>query len=605
MDRKAWITVTLCCILMGLNAWYMSKNSAERQKAAAIAAEAKKAEEAAKPAATADKDKASTPEAAPAAAPEETRELVRDSVRYVLSTHGGGVKEAVLSGQDQVVLNKLGTDAIGAFRRQAPVADDTPYKIVEANDKQVTFEGLTSDQLLIRKTYALTEGEVSDAHLLRLSLTLTNKGTAAHSSNLHHLYAGAAVSLRPDDTIIRPAFFWNNGGDANYKDLGYFSDSKTEFTSDPYNDFRNGGVMSRFYANIISLVEQPGVEVKGALWAERFKVAHKDDEFKNNSAADKDYGVQGAIGLPPIDLAPGASKTLEYEIYLGPKEYQRLSKLGAHRDQIMFYGWFSPISKLLVSVMRWLHDKVGNWGIAIVLLTVLIRTLLWPLQAKAQRSMKRMGKLSPLMKDLQTKYKDDPQRMNQEVMKLYREYGVNPVGGCLPMFLQIPIFFGFFSMLKSAAELRGQGFIGWVHDLSIPDTVAVWQLPFTLPFFGDHVTVNPLPLVMGLTMVAQMKLTPQPATVDKTQRTMMTFMPLMFLCFSYNYAAALALYWATSNIFMIMQTFIMKAINKDDDAPLQKVAPASKRPASPSMFSKPGADQKPKDKKPRQPRLGG
>ena len=608
MDRKAWIVVSLCCLLMGINAWYMSQ-----LKPAAPAATSKAATAAAKPA----EASAATPAAlAPGIAvppgaprgPEETRELKQDSVTYLLSTRGGGVKKAVLSGQDKVVINELGKDAIGAFRREAGVTDDTPYKIVEATGKQVVFEGVTADQLLIRKTYALTEGQGSDPHLLKLSLKLTNNGTAAHKSAQHHIYAGAAVSLRPDD-IVKPAFFWNDGGDASTKDSGFFasgtfSSGKPEFVGGPYHDFRYAGVMSRFYANIISTTEPAGVQVQGGVWAERFLVDHSSDEFKDNGAAKSDYAVHGAVGLPPVDLAPGASKTIDYEIYLGPKEYRRLADLGRHRDEVMFYGWFGFISKVLTTIMRWLHDKAGSWGVAIVLLTITIRTVLWPLQAKAQRSMKRMGKLSPLMKELQTKHKDDPQRMNQEVMKLYREYGVNPVGGCLPMFVQIPIFFGFFNMLKSAAELRGQSFLGWVHDLSLPDTIATMHLPFSLPLIGDHFDVNPLPLIMGVTMVAQMKLTPQPATVDKSQRTMMMLMPVMFLWFSYNYAAALALYWSTSNIYMIAQTWIMKALNKDEDGPLQKLPPAPKGPPSQSSYA-PGTIQKPKDKKPKQPRLGG
>lgn len=605
MDNKSKLIALLCCVLMGLNFYYMSQNDALRRQKA----EKEKAEKVVSAVKTdAKTDTAKDAKAASSQLqPEETKELKADTVTFVLSTRGGGVKVAKLSGLDQVVLNKLGTDAIGAFRNDAKLVDEIPYKIVEATDKKVVFEGATPEQLVVRKAYSLSEGPKSDPHLLKLSLTLTNKGAAAHKSDQHHMYAGAAVSLRPDDMIIRPAFFWNNGGDSDHKDVGYFSgglfsSAPTEFVGGPYPDFRFGGVMSRFYAHIISIPENPGVRVPGRLWAERIKVDHTHDEFASNSAANNDYAIEGSVGLPPVDLAPGASQTTEYELYLGPKEYHRLAGLEGHRAEVMFYGMFGFISKILTGILRWMHDKTGNWGVAIILLTLVIRTVLWPLQAKAQRSMKRMGKLSPLMKELQEKYKDDPTRMNQEVMKLYRDYGVNPVGGCLPMFVQIPIFFGFFAMLRSAAELRGQSFGGWVHDLSLADTVATWHLPFVMPLIGDHIDINPLPLIMVVTMVAQMKLTPQPATVDKTQKNIMMLMPVMFLWFSYTYAAALALYWATSNLYMIAQTWIMKAINKDDDGPLQKVvrAPSPTAPSN-SLNSK----QKPKDKKPRQPRLGG
>jgi YidC/Oxa1 family membrane protein insertase len=206
--------------------------------------------------------------------------------------------------------------------------------------------------------------------------------------------------------------------------------------------------------------------------------------------------------------------------------------------------------------------------------------------------MKRMGLLAPKMKELQEKYKEDPQRQQMEVMKLYKDYGVNPVGGCLPLFLQMPIFFGFYSVLENAAELRGQPFIGWVHDLSIPDTVA-------------HVmgySINPLPIIMGITMILQMKLTPQPQTVDKTQKMMFTIMPFFFLYICYNFAAALALYWSTQNIFSIFQSWIMKLYMPEPK--LEKKVRQPKPAAGPSLFQLPGAASKEKKgKKP--PKLGG
>jgi YidC/Oxa1 family membrane protein insertase len=167
--------------------------------------------------------------------------------------------------------------------------------------------------------------------------------------------------------------------------------------------------------------------------------------------------------------------------------------------------------------------------------------------------MKRMSKLQPEMKALKEKYADDPQRMNQETMKMYREYGINPLGGCLPLLVQIPIFFGFYTMLMYAVELRQQSFL-WVEDLSQPDTIA--HLPFSLPFLGNG--VNLLPIVMAVTMVLQMSLTPK--TGDKMQRRLFMMMPLIFFFFCYNFASALALYWTTSNIFAIAQMLITKRL---------------------------------------------
>jgi YidC/Oxa1 family membrane protein insertase len=178
--------------------------------------------------------------------------------------------------------------------------------------------------------------------------------------------------------------------------------------------------------------------------------------------------------------------------------------------------------------------------------------------------MRQMQALNPKMQELRTKYKDDPTRMNHEVMKLYKQYGVNPVGGCLPMVIQIPIFFGLFTMLRQAVEMRNASFL-WIHDLSQPDTIA------HLPVLGWP--VNPLPLMMGATQLWLFAMTPK--TGDPTQRRVAMFMPLIFLFFCYNFAAALAMYYTIQNLFTILQLWI----NRRQPMPaLEKVqAPAKPR----------------------------
>jgi YidC/Oxa1 family membrane protein insertase len=176
--------------------------------------------------------------------------------------------------------------------------------------------------------------------------------------------------------------------------------------------------------------------------------------------------------------------------------------------------------------------------------------------------MKRMSKLAPIMKELKEKHKDDPTKLNQETMQLYRDYKINPAGGCLPMFIQMPIFLGFYRMLFNAVELRHQSFL-WVEDLSMPDTL--FQIPFLdIPF-------NLLPLLMAVTMIIQMKLTP--SSGDPMQRRIFMFMPIFFLFICYNFASALALYWTTQNIFSIGQTWLM---NKLPEPELKKVKSSKK-----------------------------
>ena len=614
MDRKAWIIISLCLAGMAVNMYYSTQQAtAKAAEAERVAAEA--AANGETPAAA-----SATPTTAPSAAPaatattstdpkvapgasmmsataedEKTHTISADGVEFVFGTRGGGVKLARLETHDNVILNERGLEAIGALRREAGGVDPVSYTITSKSDFGVTFEGVTPEGIKVTKVYELSEGDESDSHLLDLTLTLTNTGAAQHRSEEYYLYAGLAASLRPDE-IRTPGVFWNDAGDANYKDTkwfggGMFSDAKSEFR-ESYAGLRYGGVMSRFYAHILTRTTTR--EAPGKVWARRMPIDHTKDEFAGMSSASKDFGVEGSVGLPTVDLAPGASVTETYEVYLGPKEYHRLRDIEKQRAFVMFYGWFTPVSKVLNNVMQWMHGVSGNWGVAIILLTICVRICLWPIHAKSTMTMKRMGLLAPKMKEMQEKHKDDPQKQQQEVMKLYKDYGVNPLGGCLPMFLQIPIFFGFYRVLENAAELRGQDFL-WVQDLSSPDTVT--------QIMGYD--LNPLPLIMGLTMFLQMKLTPQAPTADKMQQRIFMLMPFFFLFICYNFASALALYWSTQNVFSIMQTRIMRLYQKELTLEkVEKKAPAKASGPNP-FFSAPGGNKEKKSPKNRPPKLGG
>lgn len=612
MDRKAWIIISLCLVGMAVNMYYSTQQQAAKvvaaEKAAAEAAAQAEANPVTAPApaetsgtpspatsgAVDAKSPATTTMSAPAAN-EQTHTISAEGVEFVFGTRGGGVKLARLATHDNVILNERGSEAVGALRREAAGVDAIAYTMSAKSATGVTFEGVSSEGIRVTKAYELSEGEEGDSHLLDLTLTLTNTGEAHHRSEEYYLYAGVAASLRPDE-IRKPGVFWNEAGDADYKDTGWFaggwfSDSKSEFR-ESYSELRYGGVMSRFYANILTRTTTR--EAPGKVWARRVPIDHSHDEFSELSSASKDFGVEGSVGLPTVDLAPGASVTETYEVYLGPKEYHRLRDIEKQRAFVMFYGWFTPVSKFLNNVMHWMHGVSGNWGVSIILLTIFVRICLWPIHAKSTMTMKRMGLLAPKMKELQEKYKDEPQKQQQEVMKLYKDYGVNPLGGCLPMFLQIPIFFGFYRVLENAAELRGQDFL-WVQDLSSPDTVA--------QIMGYD--LNPLPLIMGVTMFLQMKLTPQAPTADKTQQRIFMLMPFFFLFICYNFASALALYWSTQNVFSILQTRIMRLYQKE----LTLEKPEKKAPAKPSgpnpFFNAPGGNKEKKSPKNRPPKLGG
>jgi YidC/Oxa1 family membrane protein insertase len=223
----------------------------------------------------------------------------------------------------------------------------------------------------------------------------------------------------------------------------------------------------------------------------------------------------------------------EFMVYAGPKEHDRLKKLGVGLEHIVDFGFFSIIARPLFWILKKFHSVVGNYGWAIVLLTIVVRVPFIPIVNKGQRAMKRLQELQPRMQEIREKYKKDPQRMQKEMMELYRKHKVNPMGGCLPILLQIPVFFALYKVLLIAIELRGAPFMLWITDLSQKD-----------PYYI-------LPIVMGITMVIQQKMTPSAG--DPKQQKLMMFMPVIFTFLFLNFASGLVLYWLVNNLLSIAQ----------------------------------------------------
>ncbi len=261
---------------------------------------------------------------------------------------------------------------------------------------------------------------------------------------------------------------------------------------------------------------------------------------------DADPDIEAAANFPAISVPAGKAVTVNYGLYAGPKDFNQLDALGADQGELMNYGWFSLLIVPMLTVLHFWFLMFHNYGVAIILLTLMIKAITWPLQSIANRSGKRMQALAPKLKEIQAKHKDQPEKLQTETFALYREYGVNPFGGCLPALIQMPVFFSLYFMLQNAVELRGQSFL-WVHDLTKPDSVLT--LPFV--FLGMHPSLHPLPImVTGLTMV-MMRMTPQIG--DPAQAKIAQYMPLVFLVIFYNFAAALSLYYVINNCVSIVQ----------------------------------------------------
>lgn len=239
-------------------------------------------------------------------------------------------------------------------------------------------------------------------------------------------------------------------------------------------------------------------------------------------------------------LAPGEALTQTYRYYVGPKKFSLLKELGFHQEDVMDFGWWAPLCKILLIVLNWTYTVIPSYGVAIILLTILIQILFWPLTQKSTASMRKMQELQPLMTELRAKHKDNPRKLQEETMALYRKNKVNPMSGCLPMLIQIPVFFALFVVLRSAVELRFAPFL-WIPDLSEPERLLAGVLPIPL---------NILPILNAATMAWQQKITPTTGDLSQ-QKMMMYFMPVMMLVLFYNMPSALVLYWTTSQIIAI------------------------------------------------------
>ena len=650
MDRKGIFGLLICGILFAAHLYFSTiehqKDAAKMTAAREEAAKQKEAEEASAegddPVAVATgnggiagSETAEVPEAVTDSTPEEEVRLETEKVSFVLSTKGGGIKYAEFKEQKAVLveserqkmekgevedpglvhLNRYGDSVVGALVEGGVDGSlGLSYSIAQQDENSVTFATRTTSGLVIGKTWSLIEiKNESDEYRIDLKITLKNGNSEGNIQlDRYGLHAGSAGPLYKGEDLRGTGVFFYDG---KLRFLGpgfkksFFSKAQESY-SEKQTNVLYVGVSNQFFSTMVGK-KKPS---EATIWA---KASEKELE-KTGGGGEKNF-VRMAWSLPNETLAPNEVDSIEYEVFMGPKDNKIVRQLGRGRGELMHYGFFSFISRPLNGLLNFYHDSIFSkiadkwaWGFAIILVTFTIRLVIWPLHNASTRTMKRMSKMQPLMAELKEKYPDDPQKVQTETMKMYKEYNINPVGGCLPMFAQIPIFFGFYSMLRSAVELRGAEFM-WVKDLALPDTV--YELPFGLPFLGDPVPLNLLPLLMMATMFIQMQMTPK--TGDPMQRRIFMLMPFMFFFFCYNFASALALYWTAQNIFSIGQTWLM---NRQPEVELSKRAPGKKSfmqkmaekaeeaQKAQKQGKKPGAAKStdgPKPKKPRGPKTGG
>lgn len=503
--------------------------------------------------------------------------LANDFVEVRFTDFGGAIegvalkKYPAIKGQPEpFVFNKLHAEPMLAFTGDTfPGLDRTVrYEIVSQTASEIVFRAVFENRIEVLRRYTLPPSGIpsnqGDPYQLRHEVTFKN--LTDQTTPLPHfafnLGTGAPVSATDYGVYLSTGY--NDGKDIDFikrssleggglmSFLGMGSRGPVPFIDTPV-PLVWAAVEDQFFVSILT----PDTPGRGLLT--------RRVELPPVAGSDRPaIGITGSAGFDLPALAPRAENRLGMNLYVGPKEYSRLSNIDVFKtDQhkVMQFGFFKFFSQILLTMMTWVHGLLGSmgvvrqgWGFAIIITTLLLKLIFLPLTLSASRSSKRMQKIQPQMQALREKYKDNPQKMNQATMELFKEHKVNPAGGCFPILITIPFFFGFYRMLGSTAELRFAEFL-WAKDLSAPDTVLrIFNFP-----------LNIMPLLLGATMVLQMRFTPQP-TVDNSQQKIFKFMPYMFMIFCYNLSCALSLYSTVNGLFTIVQQMVINRMKDPEPA---------------------------------------
>lgn len=495
--------------------------------------------------------------------------LQNDYVRVDFTNFGGAIADvafkrypAKLDSPEPFVFNRPRVEPILALTNVPGLGPDTAFQLVSATSQEVVYRAVLKDRLEVTRRYSLGHDAAgSDPYLVRHDTTLRDLSGSGAPQTLAALSLGTSSLVSPNDygqylnvvawdgeneTVTKPAELQGGGllSKVGLKD----GTPKSALTKDGTVVW--AAVKNQFFASIYT-GDDPGFGTT----TRRVELP----PFPGSSRANS--GITGVVNYTVPAIEASGTATLGGNLYVGPKEYDRLRKFEQKQSRVMQFApfFFSKIflsgvvAPILNLTMVTMHGWVGNWGVAIILMTLALKFISLPFTLAASRSAKRMAKLQPLMKEVREKYKDNPQKLNEQTLKIFKENKVNPMGGCLPVLITMPLFIAFFAMLQGTAELRFQDFL-WSHDLSAPDTV------FRLPFM--NLPLNIMPLLMGATMIYQMRLTPTPTT-DNSQAQIMKFMPIVFTLICYNFAAALALYSTVNGLFTIAQQLIVNKTTKD------------------------------------------
>jgi YidC/Oxa1 family membrane protein insertase len=426
------------------------------------------------------------------------------------------ISEAMVGGS---VLLAANGDLTGALASGIYQTEENRERIVLGSEPfTLTFVQQTPEGVQVQKAYTFSP----DSYLIGLSVNLSNGAGAGTQAPLHLVLRNILTFENQSYGFEGPSALINNG-------LVQIKQKEIE-EEKPQGLIRWVANETRYFLN--------GVIPQEALQGQ--VVSSYQQKLLTNH-----------LIIAPEPGAAQQNQHYDFNLFMGPKSYSTLRSLNNDLDRAIDFGWFDFIAKPCLWFMNFVYGFIPNYGIAIIILTIVTRLAFWPLAAKSYKSMSEMRKLQPLMQEIREKYKNDKARMNQEVMGLYRTYKINPMGGCLPMLIQLPFFFALYQMLYQAIELRHAPFFGWIQDLSAPDRL--FDFGFSIPLMQPPYGIPVLTLIMGGTMFLQQKMSPPPG--DPAQARMMMLLPIVFTFIFINFSSGLVLYWLVSNVLSIGQQY--------------------------------------------------
>lgn len=488
---------------------YMDKRMAPQRQAAAQAQAGQPAAE--QPQAGAPAQAAGQAAPLPANWKEKAVKIATGKAEYYFNPETAAIGSAVYEGPVAPV--ELVTEGSrGLFASSFP----QPFRLVKKEADYLEFAAQLPNGVAVTRKYKFN----ADNGLNQLMVIVENKGGKEALLPAWELTIGPGLGTVKSEEKENPKLWKAHYA---YLEAGRKHPTLKELKDEPaVFDWTWTGVDNRYF--MAALVE--GDEMQ------------KTRPERREELVGKNKAPLLAVPFPPLTLRPGERRSWAAEFYVGPKDYARLKQLGHGLDRSVDFGFFAPLAKLAESSLTYFHKLTGNYGLAIIILSVLLQIVLTPLSYKSYKAMAIMKKIQPEMQSIQARYKEDPQRMNQEVMALYKRHGTNPLGGCLPMLLQIPVFFALFNALRNSWALHGAPFYFWIKDLSSKD-----------PFYV-------LPLIMGGVMFLQQHMNPQ--TSDPAQAAMMKWMPVVMTFMFLTFPSGLVLYWLINSLWGFAQSMYLQ-----------------------------------------------